>query len=84
VLTNSTVLLAFPHTILGAFTTGGMLIIAVCGLLLLRRRSSAVVTHSLRLALPALRGPPASPHSRVCAGTPGQRVAPDGENPGQP
>jgi len=37
VLTNSTVLLAFPHTILGAFTTGGMLVIAVCGLLLRRR-----------------------------------------------
>src|SRR5665213_3323722 len=52
VLTNSTVLLAFPHTILGAFTTGGMLVIAVCGLLLLRRRSSDVVTRSLRLALP--------------------------------
>jgi cytochrome bd ubiquinol oxidase subunit I len=51
-LTNSTVLLAFPHTIFGAFSTGGMLIIAVCGLLLLRRRAGDVVTRSLRLALP--------------------------------
>ncbi|HTU98263.1 MAG TPA: cytochrome ubiquinol oxidase subunit I [Solirubrobacteraceae bacterium] len=52
VLTNSTVLLAFPHTILGAFTTGGMLVVAVCGYLLLRRRPSDVVTRSLRIALP--------------------------------
>jgi cytochrome d ubiquinol oxidase subunit I len=52
VLTNSTVLLAFPHTILGAFTTGGMLIIAVCGLLLLRKGRNEVISRSLRLALP--------------------------------
>jgi cytochrome bd ubiquinol oxidase subunit I len=52
VLTNSTVLLAFPHTILGAITTGGMLVIGVCGVLLLRGRHSDVVRRSLRLALP--------------------------------
>jgi cytochrome d ubiquinol oxidase subunit I len=52
VLTNSTVLLAFPHTILGAFTTGGMLIIGVCGVLLLRGRNGDVVARSLRIALP--------------------------------
>jgi len=52
VLTNSTVLLAFPHTILGAWTTGGMLVIAVCAVLLLRRRHSEVVSRSLRMALP--------------------------------
>jgi cytochrome d ubiquinol oxidase subunit I len=52
VLTNSTVLLAFPHTILGAFTTGGMVVIGVCGVLLLRGRGSQVVTRSLRMALP--------------------------------
>ena len=52
VLTNSTVLLAFPHTILGAFSTGGMVVIAVCGLLLLRGRRSEVVTRTLRLILP--------------------------------
>jgi cytochrome d ubiquinol oxidase subunit I len=52
VLTNSTVLLAFPHTILGAWTTGGMLVVAVCGSLLLRKRSSEVVTRSLKMALP--------------------------------
>ncbi len=52
VLFNSTVLLAFPHTILGAFTTGGMLVIAICGYLLLRGRRSDVVTRSLRIALP--------------------------------
>ena len=53
VLTNSTVLLAFPHTILGAFTTAGMLIIGISCLLLLRKRQSAVVSRSLRMALPA-------------------------------
>jgi cytochrome d ubiquinol oxidase subunit I len=52
VLFNSTVLLAFPHTILGALTTGGMLVIAVCGVLLLRKRDNEVITRSLRLALP--------------------------------
>jgi cytochrome d ubiquinol oxidase subunit I len=52
VLTNSTVLMAFPHTVLGAFATGGMLVIAVCGLLLLRGRHSDVVRRSLRIALP--------------------------------
>jgi cytochrome d ubiquinol oxidase subunit I len=52
VLTNSTVLLAFPHTILGAFTTGGMMVVAVCGLLLLRGRKSDLVHRSLRIALP--------------------------------
>ena len=32
VLTNSTVLLAFPHTLFGAFTTAGMLVIGICAL----------------------------------------------------
>ncbi|MHB1571620.1 MAG: cytochrome ubiquinol oxidase subunit I [Solirubrobacteraceae bacterium] len=52
VLTNSTVLLAFPHTILGAFTTAGMLVIGISALLALRKRRSEVVTRSLRMALP--------------------------------
>jgi cytochrome bd ubiquinol oxidase subunit I len=52
VLFNSTVLLAFPHTILGAFTTAGMLVVAVCAYLLLRGRGGDVVSRSLRLALP--------------------------------
>jgi len=52
VLFNSTVLLAFPHTILGAFTTGGMLVIAICGYLMLRGRGGDVVSRSIRLALP--------------------------------
>jgi len=52
VLTNSTVLLAFPHTAFGALTTAGMLIIGICAFQLIRRRPSDVVTRSLRLALP--------------------------------
>jgi cytochrome d ubiquinol oxidase subunit I len=52
VLFNSTVLLAFPHTILGAFTTGGMLVIAICGYLMLRGRHSDVASRSLKMALP--------------------------------
>jgi cytochrome d ubiquinol oxidase subunit I len=52
VLTNSTALLAFTHTILGSLVTGGMLIIAVSGLLLLRGERSEVAYRSLRYALP--------------------------------
>ncbi|MHB8696063.1 MAG: cytochrome ubiquinol oxidase subunit I [Solirubrobacteraceae bacterium] len=52
VLTNSTVLLAFPHTILGAFTTAGMLVMAICAVLTLRRRNSEVVSRTFRMALP--------------------------------
>ncbi len=52
VLFQSTVLLAFPHTILAALATGGMLVIAVSGILLLRNRRNEVITRSLRLALP--------------------------------
>jgi cytochrome d ubiquinol oxidase subunit I len=52
VLTNSTALLTFPHTILGAWTTGGMLVIAVCAFLMLRGRASDVVSRSMRIALP--------------------------------
>ncbi|HET9102182.1 MAG TPA: cytochrome ubiquinol oxidase subunit I [Solirubrobacteraceae bacterium] len=52
VLTNSTVLLAFPHTIFGAITTGGMAVVAICGLLMLRRRAGDVVMRSMRIALP--------------------------------
>jgi cytochrome d ubiquinol oxidase subunit I len=52
VLFNSTTLLAFPHTILGAFTTGGAAVIAVCAFLMLRGRGSDVVAKSMRWALP--------------------------------
>jgi len=52
VLTNSTVLLAYPHTIFGAFATASMLVIGVCAFQLLRRRGGDVVSRSLRLALP--------------------------------
>jgi cytochrome d ubiquinol oxidase subunit I len=52
VLTNSTVLLAFPHTILGAFTTAGMLVIGISAIQLLRKRENQVVRRSLQLALP--------------------------------
>ncbi|HZU76782.1 MAG TPA: cytochrome ubiquinol oxidase subunit I, partial [Dehalococcoidia bacterium] len=52
VLFNSTVLLAFPHTILGALSTAGMLVVAVCGYLMLRGRHSDVVSRSMRMALP--------------------------------
>jgi len=52
VLTNSTVLLAFPHTIFGAYTTAGMLVIGICGWSLLRGRANPVFSRSLRLMLP--------------------------------
>jgi cytochrome bd ubiquinol oxidase subunit I len=52
VLGNSTVLWAFPHTILGAFTTGGMLVLAVCAWNLLRGRHVDLFSRSARLVLP--------------------------------
>jgi len=52
VLFNNLLWLGFPHTILGSFTTGGMLVVAVCGWLLLRGRASRLVYRSLRMALP--------------------------------
>ena len=52
VLLNPTVLLAFPHTILGAFTTAGMLVVAVSAFLMLRGSRNAVALTSMRMALP--------------------------------
>src|ERR1019366_4057981 len=52
VLTNSTVLLAFPHTIFGALTTAGMLVLGICGWSLLRGRTNEVFSRSARLVLP--------------------------------
>ncbi len=56
VLTNSTVLLAFPHTVFGAFTTGGMLVLGISAFGLLRARAKGigaddVYRRSLRMAL---------------------------------
>ena len=53
VLFDDTTLVAFFHTVLGAFLTGGMLVVAVSGLLMLRRRHSVVTARSMRWALPA-------------------------------
>ncbi len=52
VLTNSTVLLAFPHTVFGALCTGGMLVLGISALGLLRGRNHDVFARSVRLALP--------------------------------
>lgn len=52
VLLNPIALLGFTHTVLGAITTGGMLVIAISGYLMLRGRRSDVVYRSLRMALP--------------------------------
>jgi len=60
VLTNSTLLLAFPHTVLAALCTGAMLVIGISALGLLRARGKDparsrgrdVYARSLRMALP--------------------------------
>ncbi len=52
VLTNSTVLLAFPHTVIGAFVTAGMLVLAICAFGMLRGRDNAVYARSARAVLP--------------------------------
>jgi cytochrome bd ubiquinol oxidase subunit I len=52
VLTNSTVLLALPHTIFAALCTGGFLVLAISALGLLRKRSVEVYSRSVRGVLP--------------------------------
>jgi cytochrome d ubiquinol oxidase subunit I len=52
VLTNSTVLLAFPHTILGAWITAGAFVLAVSCWNLLRKRHVDVFSRSARVVLP--------------------------------
>jgi len=52
VLTNPTTLYAFPHTILGALSTGGMVILAVCAYHLLRKREVDLFRRSASMALP--------------------------------
>jgi cytochrome d ubiquinol oxidase subunit I len=63
VLTNSTLLWAFPHTILGAFTTAGALVLGVSAWRMLRERRSdaraavdAVWARSARHVLPITLG----------------------------
>ncbi len=58
VLTNSTLLLAFPHTIFGALCTGGFLVLGISAYGLLRARrgtpgaNTDVYRRSVRVALP--------------------------------
>jgi cytochrome bd ubiquinol oxidase subunit I len=52
VLTNSTVLLALPHTIFAALCTGGFLVLAISAYGLLRKRSTEVYSRSARNVLP--------------------------------
>ncbi len=52
VLTNSTVLLAFPHTVIGALVTAGMLVLAISAFGMLRGRANAVYARSARAVLP--------------------------------
>lgn len=52
VLTNSTLLWAFPHTILGAFTTGGMVVLGVSAWKLVRGNGDEVWSRSVRFVLP--------------------------------
>ena len=52
VLANSTVLLAFPHTIFAAACTGGMLVLGISAFALLRGRGNEVYARSVRKVLP--------------------------------
>jgi cytochrome d ubiquinol oxidase subunit I len=51
VLTNSTMLVAFPHTITAAFVTAGLFVVGVSAWHLARRRHVEVFRPSLRMAL---------------------------------
>jgi cytochrome bd ubiquinol oxidase subunit I len=52
VLFNSTVLLAFPHTVLGAYATAGMLVLGVSAWNLMCGRHRDVFLRSARIVLP--------------------------------
>ena len=52
VLTNSTLMLAFPHTIFAALCTGGFLVLGISAFGLLRKRSIDVYSRSIRKVLP--------------------------------
>ena len=52
VLTNSTLLLAFPHTIFAALCTGGFLVLSISAYGLLRKRNTEVYSRSIRKVLP--------------------------------
>jgi len=54
VLSNSTALYAFTHTILAALLTGGMVIAGISAWHLLRKNETAVFGGSMRVVLPAL------------------------------
>jgi len=51
VLTNSTLLVTFPHTIFASFLTAGMLVLGISGWHLLRERHAEVFARSARIAL---------------------------------
>jgi cytochrome d ubiquinol oxidase subunit I len=51
VLTNSTMLVAFPHTITAAFVTAGLFVVGISAWHLARRRHVEVFRPSLRMAL---------------------------------
>ncbi|WP_163507213.1 cytochrome ubiquinol oxidase subunit I [Fodinicola acaciae] len=51
VLTNSTVLATFPHTITAAFVTAGVFLLAISGWQLARRRQIEVFRPSMKMAL---------------------------------
>ncbi|MDO8213584.1 cytochrome ubiquinol oxidase subunit I [Conexibacter sp. CPCC 206217] len=52
VLTNNTALYALTHTLLGAATTAGAVVLGVCAWRMLRRDADPVWSRSARLALP--------------------------------
>ena len=52
VLTNSTLLLAFPHTVFAALCTGGFLVLGISAFGLLRKRNVDVFSRSVRNVLP--------------------------------
>ncbi|HEV3047281.1 MAG TPA: cytochrome ubiquinol oxidase subunit I [Solirubrobacteraceae bacterium] len=56
VLGNSTLWLAFPHTIFGAMCTGGFLVLGISALAMLRGKRNEVYTRSVRNVLPLALG----------------------------
>ncbi len=56
VLTNSTVLLALPHTVFAAMCTGGFLVLGISAFAIMRGRGNEVYSRSVRKVLPLALG----------------------------
>jgi cytochrome d ubiquinol oxidase subunit I len=53
-ISNSTLLYAFPHTVLGALATGGMIVLGIAGYCIVRGREPDLFARAIKVALPVV------------------------------